>query len=85
MPLWNENAVAVRSIQNDRIILCEGSLSQVVATLRTCTAAMREDVRVSLPDRRTAPRTFEGRGLEALLVDPWRPVVDPVSLKMPRM
>lgn len=80
MPIWNENAVAVRSTRTDRFILCEGSLSRVVAALRMCTTEERAQVRVSLPDRQTPPHTFEGKELEALLVDPGRPNVQPVPL-----
>lgn len=71
--MWKDTAVAVEQRQGEAVIVCEGTLAGVIATLKTVRPARLAGVRVSLPDRRTSPYSFEGQSLQALLDDAARP------------
>jgi hypothetical protein len=67
---WTEHAVAVLRSQEtvgDTSILFEGPLLQVVGSLLRARRRDVRHVRVSLPDRCVAPRSFDGAALLALM------------------
>ena len=67
---WAEHAVAVLRSQEtvgDTSILFEGPLLQVVGSLLRARRRDVRHVRVSLPDRSVAPRSFDGAALLALM------------------
>jgi hypothetical protein len=80
--MWNELAVAVERQHGEAVIICEGSLAAVMAALQPVKPGRFSGIRVSLPDRRAAPFSFEGASLRTLLDNPARPRVDP-SLLLP--
>lgn len=71
--MWKDTAVAVEQRQGEAIIVCEGTLAGVIATLKTVRPGRLAGIRVSLPDRRTSPYSFEGQSLQVLLNDAARP------------
>jgi hypothetical protein len=68
---WNEHASAVgRSVtatESSATLLFEGTLLDVARALATWSAADLSRVRVSLPDRHAAPRSFDGYALVAVI------------------
>lgn len=83
MSLWNENAVAVERRGDESVIIGEGTLAALVAGLQTLRAGALNGVRVSMPDRRVPPFTFEGQGLVELLKDARRPDARPTKVLAP--
>ena len=71
--MWKEHAVAVERQHGEAIIICEGPLAAVIATLQPVGPVRFSGIRVSLPDRRAAPSSFERNSLRSLLDDPARP------------
>jgi hypothetical protein len=71
--MWKDTAVAVEQRQGEAVIVCEGTLARVIATLKTVRPARLGGIRVSLPDRHTSPYSFDGWSLQALLDDAARP------------
>ena len=71
--MWKEHAVAVERQHGEAVIICEGPLAAVVATLQPIGSVRFSGIRVSLPDRRAAPSSFERKTLHSLLDDPARP------------
>lgn len=71
--MWKENAVAVERRQGEAVIVCEGALADVVATLLAVKPGRLAGIRVSLPDRHAAPYSLQGEVLQDLLADPERP------------
>jgi len=71
--MWKDAAVAVEQRQGEAVIVCEGTLTGVIQTLKTVRPARLAGIRVSLPDRRTSPYSFEGQSLQALLDNAARP------------
>lgn len=71
--MWNEHAVAVERQHGEAVIICEGPLAAVMATLQPVGPVRFSGIRVSLPDRRAAPSSFERKALRTLLEDPERP------------
>jgi hypothetical protein len=80
--MWNELAVAVERQHGEPVIVCEGTLAAVVAALQPVKPGRLSGIRVSLPDRRAAPFSFEGASLRTLLNNPARPGAYP-SLLLP--
>lgn len=78
--MWKEQAVAVERQHGEAMIVCEGTLASVLAALQPVKPGRLAGIRVSLPDRRVAPHSFEGVGLQTLLNDPARPHATPSSL-----
>jgi hypothetical protein len=68
---WSEPATAIsRSMgasEFSATVLFEGTLLQVALALSKRSRTDLKNVRVSLPERQAAPRTFEGDALYALL------------------
>lgn len=68
---WKEHATAVgRSEEggdDSATLLFEGSLLQAAIRLSHWTRKDLRGVRVSLPDRHAAPRSFQGSALEELI------------------
>ena len=78
--MWKEHAVAVERRQGEAVIVCEGPLAAVVAAVQTIKSGRFAGIRVSLPDRRAVPYSFEGQPLRDLLNDPARPRPSPLPL-----
>lgn len=65
---WTETAIAVlRTSSGETSILYEGPLLDVALSLGRSKPPDLMQVRVSLPDRHAAPRTFDGAALLALI------------------
>ena len=71
--MWEENAVAVERQHGEPVIVCEGPLAGVIEALKQVQPVRLSGIRVSLPDRHTAPFEFVGKPLRALIDDPNRP------------
>jgi hypothetical protein len=78
--MWKETAVAVEQRGGEAAIICEGALCGVIAALRDVSARRLAGIKVSLPDRGTAPFRFEGYPLQALINDPRCPQSTPLPL-----
>ena len=78
--MWKEQAVAVERQHGEAVIICEGTLAAVVVALQPVKSGRLSGIRVSLPDRRVAPHSFEGESLQTLLNDPARPLAVPAPL-----
>jgi hypothetical protein len=78
--MWKENAVAVEQRDGEAAIICEGALCGVIAALGDVSARRLAGIKVSLPDRGTAPFRFEGYSLQALITDSGRPQSTPLPL-----
>jgi hypothetical protein len=73
MTPWNDYAVAVERRRGEPVVLCEGTLAEVVAALCAFGGLRFAGIRVALIDRGARPYTFEGRTIEALARDTTRP------------
>lgn len=67
---WRDRATLVRlGIRSDDTaeILFEGTLAQMVRRVSLKSSAERSRLRISLPDRRVRPFSFEGAALTTLI------------------
>ncbi len=68
---WTESATLVRLAQGSddtgTEILFEGTLEQMTRRVTIVPRSKRTGMRISLPDRKVRPHTFEGAALDALV------------------
>jgi hypothetical protein len=73
MAPWNEYAVAVERRRGEQVVICEGTLAEVVAALCAFGRMRFAGIRIDLTDRGARPYTFEGGAIHALAGDTTRP------------
>lgn len=73
MTPWNDYAVAVERRRGEPVVICEGTLAEVVTALGVFGRMRFAGIRVSLIDRGAIPYTFEGGAIQALARDTTRP------------
>lgn len=71
---WNEQATIVRmagkshaGVDEDVEVLFEGPLRDMVKRAKAMTRSERRRLRISLPDRRVRPHSFQDDAIEALI------------------
>jgi hypothetical protein len=73
MTPWNDYAVAVERRRGEPVVICEGTLAEVVTALCVFGRLRFAGIRVTLIDRGALPHTFEGDAVHALTRNTTRP------------
>jgi len=77
---WNEYAIAVERRRGEPVVICEGTLAEVVTALTAFGRLRLGGIKIALTDRGARPYTFEGGSIDALTRDTMRPRSDPARL-----